>query len=66
MFALGHLGTRATIRSHLKIERGLSLQGVLFFNDLSVGGVHDELATARLALVILLAVVYMAIFLEVR
>src|ERR1051325_5687158 len=36
----------------------------LFFNDYPVGGGHDKLAATILALVILLAVVYMAIFLE--
>jgi len=39
-------------------------QGAVFCVNHPVGGVHDELATTRLALVVLLAVVDMAIFLE--
>jgi hypothetical protein len=39
-------------------------QGAVFCVNHPVSGLHDELATSRLALVILLAVVNMAIFLE--
>ena len=54
-----------TAQRDLLAEQALH-QGALFCVYHPIGGVHDELTTARLALGILLAVVDMPIFLEPR
>jgi hypothetical protein len=55
--------TANTVQGDLLTKQALHHGAVCCVNH-SIGSVHDELATTRLALVILLAVVDMAIFLE--
>jgi hypothetical protein len=54
-----------TVQGDLLAEQAL-YQNALFINDHPVRGIYDELAATVLALVMLLAVVDMAIFLELR
>src|SRR5262245_53392967 len=56
-------GATDTVQGDFLAEQALH-QNALFVNDHSVCGVYDELAATHFALVILLAVVDVAIFLE--